>query len=187
MDTTLLIVLVALVAVLALASAFWLIGSRKRSQELQKRFGPEYDKTLEEAGGRRDAEKVLQERSERVEKLRLRELLQEERGRFSQDWRQVQGDFVDAPGEANSKADRLVQEVMNARGYPMTDFDQQAADISVDHPEVVTNYRAAHDIAQAHEREGVSTEDLRQAMLHYRALFADLLGAGEETLQRRTG
>jgi len=187
MDTTLVIVVVALVAFLLIAAAAWMMSSKKKSRELQDRFGPEYDRIVEEEGKQRDAERVLQERTARVEKLRIKELQQDERERFSEDWRQVQADFVDEPGEAIGKADRLVQDVMNARGYPITDFEQQSADISVDHPEVISEYRAAHEIAQAHEREGVGTEELRQAMLHYRALFTDLLGAGEETSQRRAG
>ena len=187
MDTTLTIVVVVLLALVLLGAATWMISTRKRSKELRERFGPEYDRSIQEAGRRQDAESVLQERSERVQKLRIKELSSDERHRFSEAWREVQAQFVDEPARSIGRADTLVQEVMDARGYPITDFEQQAADISVDHPEVVTNYRAAHQIAQTHELEGVGTEDLRQAMLHYRALFSDLLGAPEGTPQRRAG
>jgi len=176
MDATIIGVIVLAVALLVIGG-LWIASSKKKSEKLERRFGPEYAHTVQEAGGRSDAEKELEQRAERVDKLHIRELSPEEQARFSQRWKQVQSHFVDEPAAAFGETDGLVQEVMNTRGYPVTDFDQQAADISVNHPEVVTHYRAGHEIAQRHASKNVGTEELRQAMLHYRALFDHLLGA----------
>jgi hypothetical protein len=156
--------------------AFWFIQKSHSRKELKERFGPEYDRTIETAETRGEGEKQLAEREKRVEGFQLKELEPRQAQRFADEWRSVQGRFVDAPGGATKEADSLVQEVMSARGYPITNFEQQAADISVDHPEVMSNYRAAHAIAEANAKEPASTEDLRQAMVHYRALFNNLLG-----------
>ncbi len=172
--STMTIVLIVIVVVAAAVVAF-MFFQKERTKRLKTRFGPEYDRLVDRSGNPRKAEEELVNRQKRVEKLHLRELGQAEADRFSESWRSVQAQFVDAPREAVAEADRLVREVMTARGYPMGDFEQRAADVSVDHPRVVENYRAAHEIA-AHDAAGkANTEDLRQAMVHYRALFEDLL------------
>jgi hypothetical protein len=152
------------------------MSSKRKSSGLKERYGDEYDRTVSEAGKRKDAEKELQEREKRVERLKIKELSDDQRQRYADDWRGVQARFVDNPESSIKEADDLVQKVMDARGYPITDFEQQAADVSVDHPQVVANYREAHAIAMRHSEQGVSTEELRQAMIHYRALFNELLG-----------
>lgn len=152
---------------------------RARSRKLQRRFGPEYDRTLREMGGRRRAEKALEKREKRVDQLQLRPLRPGDHERFTQHWQLVQADFVDDPRLAFSEADSLVRELMKARGYPAADFDQRAADISVDHPRVAENYRVAHAIALRNGRGEAHTEDLRQAMVHYRILSEDLMGDRE--------
>jgi hypothetical protein len=180
--------MIAGIALVAAGVIGWYLWSRRRSEQLRSRFGPEYDRTVHEAGDVRKAEASLQARAKRVERLQIRPLTPEEASRFSAAWQQVQAQFVDDPKGAITGADRLVGEVMTARGYPVADFDQRVEDISVDHPDVVMNYRAARDIALEHERGHASTEDLRQAMVHYRSLFRDLLAdaAREEHVESRT-
>jgi len=176
MDNPLVLVLaVALIAVIAVA--VWLYMQQRRTQELRTSFGPEYDRAVQEEHDPRRAERVLEERKERVEQLHIRSLPTEDRERFAEHWRSVQAQFVDDPKGATGEADRLVGEVMQARGYPVGDFEQRAADVSVNHPQVVEHYRSAHTIAQRADRGEAETEDLRQAMVHYRALFEDLLEA----------
>jgi hypothetical protein len=176
MDTTLIVMLVLLaVAAVGAAIAWYLQTQARRRRHPQDRFGPEYERTRAEIGDTRRAEAVLAAREERVEKLHIRPLSEEETTRFSEVWRHVQALFVDDPGGATAQADRLVNDVMSARGYPVGDFARRAADISVDHPKVVQHYRAARDIADRQARGSASTEDLRQGMIHYRALFDDLL------------
>lgn len=170
-----LILIAVIVGVALVAAAGWYLWQRRRSEELRARFGPEYERTVSEAGDRREAEAELVRRQERVEHLQIRPLIAEQRGGYVQQWRTVQARFVDDPKGAVSDADLLVEDVMKARGYPVADFDQRAADLSVHHPRVVDNYRAARDIARRHRRGEASTEDLRQAMVHYRELFEDLL------------
>jgi hypothetical protein len=166
------------VAVLIAAGILgWYLWSRRRTEQLRARFGPEYDHTVEESGDVRKAEAALQARAKRVEGLQIRALSADEAARFSAAWQRVQTRFVDDPAGAITEADRLVGEVMTARGYPLGDFDRRVEDISVDHPDVVMNYRAARDIAAQHERGQATTEDLRQGMVHYRALFRDLLAS----------
>jgi hypothetical protein len=149
---------------------------RRHSTRLRSRFGEkEYERTMMENGDRRRAEALLDERAKRVESFRLRELSPADRVRFGNLWEQVQAHFVDAPSGAVVEADRLLGDVMAARGYPVADFEQRAADISVDHPLVTQNYRSAHAIALSHASGQASTEDLRRAMIHYRALFEDLV------------
>jgi hypothetical protein len=179
MDPTILVVLVVVLALLAVGAVFFM-QQRKRTH-LRDTFGPEYERAVRETGDRRSAEKELERREERVRQLEIRPLSAEQRARFTHAWRNVQARFVDAPSESITEADRLVTEVMEARGYPMGDFDQRAADISVDHPRVVENYRAARDISLRNRRGEASTEDLRQAMVHYRSLFEDLLETGHTT------
>jgi len=177
MDTGVIIaIVVAVVVVVAIVGAVAATAARRRrTKELRERFGPEYDRALEQHGDRKQAEAKLREREERREGLDIRQLEPEHRERFAEQWRGVQGRFVDAPQEAVRESDRLVREVMRQRGYPVDDFDQRADDVSVDHPHVVENYRAAGHIADRNERGEASTEDLRQATVHYRALFEELL------------
>ena len=151
------------------------IWSRRRSGALREQLGPEYDKTVDESGGRRSAESELKERVDRRQELDIRPLAPAAADRYADEWRDVQARFVDSPGAAVGEADRLVIAVLRERGYPMDDFDQRAADISVDHADVVENYRAAHGISLANDQDHASTEDLRQAMVHYRTLFERLL------------
>lgn len=172
MNETLLIVL-AVVAVLAVGG--WLFFQRRQSKHLQSRFGPEYERELEEKGSRRKAEAELAEREKRVKKLDIRPIEPAARDGFRRRWTEVQARFVDHPAGAVAEADDLLGEVMRTRGYPVTDFEHRAGDISVDHPEVVRHYRAGHDIAVRHERGEANTEELRQAMIHYRALFDELV------------
>ena len=172
--TTPLLVLVVLIVAVALIGA-WALGRRRRSQALRSRFGPEYDRAVETTGDRREAEVELEARARRVETLEIHPLPADQRDAFATEWRQVQIRFVDDPGAAVTAADGLVGRVMEARGYPVAEFEQRAADISVDHPHVVDHYRLAHRTATRSDRIGPTTEDLRQAMVHYRALFSDLL------------
>lgn len=167
------IVLVAIILVAVAASR------RARSARLQRRFGPEYERTLRSSGDRSGAERELLARENRVKRFHIEELPAGARDRYVEEWRTVQTHFVDEPKAAVVEADHLVENVMRDRGYPIADFEQRAADISPDHPGVVQNYRAAHGIASRSERGEASTEDLRQAMVHYRALFTDLLGTNE--------
>ena len=176
MDTNAILgVIVVLAAVIVIAIAVLAVRRRRQSEELEDRFGPEYERTVNQYGSRDKAEQELRAREKRVESFNLKPLDTGERDRLTEEWRVTQAEFVDAPGKAIRDADRLVQEAMQARGYPVGDFEQRATDISVDHPNVVTHYRTAHEIAQREERGKATTEDLRQAMVHYRALFQDLL------------
>jgi FtsZ-interacting cell division protein ZipA len=174
-QTLLIVIVIAIVAILIVAAI--LISRRRRSDHLRSRFGPEYDRAIEGKGDRGKAEAELASREKRVEKLDIRPLDESERKRFIERWSEIQARFVDDPPRAVAFADALLAEVMKARGYPVSDFEQRAGDISVDHPRVVEHYRAAHDIAVRHEHGQASTEELRQAMIHYRALFDDLVGA----------
>src|SRR3954454_8999314 len=169
-------VLVAIVAIALIAGAVALMRQR-RSQQLREGFGPEYERTIAETGDRRAAESELAERRARREKLEVRELDPDSRDRYAERWRAAQRAFVDEPAGAVAGADRLVAEVMHERGYPVEqDFERRAADISVDHPVVVENYRAAHAISTRAVRGDAATEDLRQARVHFRELFTELLG-----------
>jgi FtsZ-interacting cell division protein ZipA len=177
MDSAAIVAIVVIAALaLMLLVGVWFYSSKSKSKRLREHYGPEYEH-LSDQDGRRHAERELQQREKRVEKLSIKELEPADRDRFANDWHDVQGKFVDDPRRAIVDADELVQKVMNARGYPMADFDQRAADVSVDHAEVVRNYRAGHDISEASRKGEATTEQLRQGMLHYRALFDDLLGA----------
>ena len=179
MSTGTLILIVG--AIILAAAVIWLLLDRRKSTHLKSRFGPEYQRTVQESGDRRRAERDLESREKRVERLNIHPLEPSDRDRFLAAWRNDQARFVDDPAAAVAEADRLVTDVMSARGYPMADFDQRAADISVDHPHVLENYRAAHEIARQHERGRASTEELRKAMVYYRALFEELLEAQEVT------
>jgi hypothetical protein len=153
--------------------AWWVLASRRK--QLKDQFGPEYDRALEAAGSPLRAESELQARAKRVHRYDIRPLTSAEHHTFSDRWRLVQAKFVDDPAAAVAEGDRLVTELMNTRGYPMSDFARRAEDLSVDHANVVHHYREAHGIAERHQRQAASTEDLRQALIHYRALFDDLL------------
>ncbi|MGH2634134.1 MAG: hypothetical protein ACRDG3_12050 [Tepidiformaceae bacterium] len=166
---------VVAVIICVVAYAWWRQHSnQQRTERLQGQFGQEYDRVVEEKG-RKEAETDLAQRQERVEAMPLQPLTPGQTEQFASLWTATQARFVDDPGGAVTDADRLVADVMRTRGYPVGDFEQRAADVSVDHPQVVANYRAAHDIAIRHSRAEATTEELRQAMVHYRALFADLL------------
>jgi hypothetical protein len=181
------IVIVAIV-VIALIVAAVLVMRQRSSQQLQEGFGPEYDRTVEERGGdRREAEAELRERRDRREQFDIRPLEPAARDGYADRWRAAQRRFVDQPGPAVGEADALVMEVMRDRGYPVADeFEQRAADVSVDHPVVVEHYRAAHVISTRATGGEAGTEDLRQAMVHFRALFEELLGPdGEQPSDRR--
>ena len=172
MDTWVWIVIGLVVAIVILGILISALRTR-RSRSLRDRFGREYDRTVDKAGGRREAEQELRKREQRHDELELRPLSADARERYLRQWQVTQGRFVDDPTGAVSEADNLVQQVMRDRGYPVDDFEQRAADISVEHPEVVEKYRTANGIARASERGEASTEDLRHSVRHYRALFAD--------------
>jgi hypothetical protein len=172
MDTWVWIVIAVAVAVVILLAIMWAASRKRRTSHLREGFGPEYDRTVEEEGSRRRAESELTDREKRREELDIRPLSPGARDRFSSRWATVQERFVDDPSGALGDAHTLVIEVMRDRGYPTDDFEQRAADVSVDHPHVVENYRSAHEIT---ERDDADTEDQRQAMVHYRALFDELL------------
>lgn len=174
-QTAWIVVAVVIVAALIVAGLLW--SRRRRSEHLRDRFGREYDRAVKDKGGEAKAEAELLEREKRVKKLDIHPLNESARRDFVRRWTEVQARFVDDPPRAVAFADALLGEVMKARGYPVGDFEQRAGDISVDHPKVVEHYRTAHDIALRHERGNASTEDLRQAMIHYRALFDNLVGA----------
>jgi hypothetical protein len=171
------VIVVAALVVVALGA--WLVMERRRREHLRGRFGPEYDRAVSEHGSRREADAELARREELHERLDIVPLSPDARERYSDSWREVQTGFVDQPAEALTNADRLVTDVMRERGYPMDQFDQRVADLSVDHADVVEHYRAAHSIQLASEGGDASTEDLRQAVVHYRALFAELLETRE--------
>ena len=179
METWVWIVIGVIVAIVVLGVVFGALRTR-RSRSLQDQFGREYDRTVDKAGGRREAERELAERQKRHDELELRPLSQDARERYLQQWQVTQGRFVDDPTGAVSEADDLVQRVMRDRGYPVDDFEQRAADISVEHPELVEKYRTANGIARASERGEASTEDLRHSVRHYRALFVELLEVDDD-------
>jgi hypothetical protein len=168
------------VAVIAVVFGVFMYMQKERTRRLREKFGPEYDRLVHDRGNPRKAEDELLDRQERIEKMHIRELSHEEITRFSNSWRNVQAQFVDAPKDAVAEGDRLVREVMTTRGYPMSNFEQRAADISVYHPHVVEHYRIAHELALRDAAGHANTEDLRQAMVHYRALFEDLLSPARD-------
>jgi hypothetical protein len=177
---TSIVLVISLLVVLGLVGLIGVLGIRLwRSYALRRRFGPEYERVVDVVGDKRRAEAELDARRRRVESLPLKALPDPERARYHDAWRGVQAHFVDEPKKAVADADRLVTEVMSARGYPMAEFEQRAADISVDHPQLVSHYRAAHATAVRSRDTQANTEDLRQALIHYRALFEDLLESHE--------
>lgn len=176
LTTTDLVLIVAIVVVLVLVLAAVSLFQRRRTERLRTKFGEaEYARAVQKDGSRRHAEAALEGRAQRVEAFHVRPLVAEDRARFVEAWRGVQAHFVDGPADAVSEADRLLGDVMSTRGYPVSDFEQRSADISVDHPLVLANYRAAHEIALKQTRGQADTEELRQAMVHYRTLFEELI------------
>ena len=172
------------VAVVVVLAAVWLLMKRRRSLVLRERFGPEYDHVLRTRGTPAEAERELEARQRRVEAFTLRPLTQEDADVFMASWRSVQARFVDDPRNAVVEADHLIEDVMRARGYPVEDASRRLDDLSVDHAHVVNHYRAGRDIVVRHERGEASTEDLRQAMVHFRALFDELVAAHRRTARR---
>jgi hypothetical protein len=175
-NSTMLIVIVGVLLAVGIGLSIYIRYIHKqRTEKLRSKFGPEYDKAVAEHRDREHAESELQKRAQRVATFNIHPLQAEDRSRYTEEWRREQSLFVDDPRAAVNHADTLVQDVMQRRGYPLGDFNQNAADLSVDHPRVVENYRIAHEIA-VREGDGVAnTEDLRKAMVSYRVLFEDLL------------
>src|SRR5579863_2450334 len=180
LTTTQLALIIGAILIVAAGITTLLILRNRRTARLRAQFGgPEYTRAVREGGNQRRAENKLEKRAERVESFHIRALAPADHARFMEPWRRVQGRFVDSPGGAVTEADRLLGDVMSLRGYPVSEFEQRAADISVDHPLVMENYRAGHGIAVRQTLGQVSTEELRQAMIHYRALFEELVGEPE--------
>ncbi|WP_256863187.1 hypothetical protein [Microbispora sp. GKU 823] len=173
-------VAVVIVAVLVILAVGYLVSARNRRRHLQDRFGPEYERAVRESDSRKEAEQELLAREERHAKLDIRPLDPQTRERYARKWTEVQERFVDAPGFAVTEADALVTAVMAERGYPTDEFEQRLSDLSVAHAATLDHYRKAHDISSRAARQDATTEELRQAMVHYRALFQELLGDGAD-------
>jgi hypothetical protein len=168
-------ILIAIGIVVVIAAIVASMKSKRRTKQLQSQFGPEYDRTVGSADSKRMAESELAARQDRREQLDIKPLSSAARERYMSQWQNVQSQFVDSPSAAVGSADQLIQSVMSDRGYPVDDFDSRASDVSVDHPHVVENYREGHRLAARSANGNGSTEDLRQAMRHYRALFDELV------------
>ena len=179
MNTTTIVIFAGVLAVILIALGLIALLWRRRSRALQKQFGPEYKHAVRKYGDARKAEAELAAREKRVRNLDIRPLTQEAQSRFTEIWRETQARFVDEPSKAVGEADGLIKEVMQTRGYPVGEFDQRAADVSVDHPNVVTNYRAGREIAARNKSGEATTEDLRHAMKYYRSLFEELMDSEE--------
>lgn len=177
-------IILIVVVVIAVAVVAWLVRMQMRRRHLQERFGPEYDKALESGDGRRAAERELTDREKRHEKYDIQPLSETERKRFSVEWTLIQERFVDQPGAAVAEADRLVTVVMGERGYPTEDYQQQVSDLSVRHSSTLDHYRNAHEIKSRHDESQASTEELREAMVHYRSMFEDLLDVNQDRRDR---
>lgn len=177
MNTTYIIVVVVLVLVVLGAILAPIFARHQRSQRFHDQYGPEYDRTVQAMGSDKKAQTEMDERRKHVETLNIRPLSVRQRERYLADWKAVQANFVDQPGQATAQADHLITEVMQLRAYPVSDFEQRAADVSIQYPALVSNYRAAREIALKNEQHHAGTEDLRQAMIHYRDLFDELLKA----------
>jgi hypothetical protein len=176
MNTTLIIVIAVVVVLIVGAILALVFSRRRRSQRFHTQFGTEYDHTVQTLGNEKKAQTELDERQKHVEGLNIRPLSVGERERYQADWSGIQSKFVDEPGQAIINADHLIMEVMQMRSYPVSNFEQRAADISVNYPDLVSNYRAAREIAIKNEQHQATTEEMRQAMIYYRSLFAELLG-----------
>jgi hypothetical protein len=168
-------IVILTVAIVLIAILAWMLFRKERTKKLRSRFGPEYDRTIEQYGTAAKAERDLEMRQKRMQKVNIRPLTPEERERFAQRWQGLQSRFVDDPSGTIRDADRLIVEIMTARGYPMVDFAGRAEDLSVDHPLVVSHYRTAQEIAAKHEKGAASTEELRRAVVCYRELYEELL------------
>ena len=179
LDTQTWIILAAVVVLGLVALGAWLFYQKKQSHQLQERFGPEYGRTVNELGSRTKGESELKAREKRVERLDILPLAPSEAARFTEAWQALQSRFVDNPKGVVVQAEQLVRELMEKRGYPMGDFERRAGDISVDHPDVVANYRSAQAIAVRDRQGSADTEELRKAVVHYRALFDELLEVRE--------
>src|ERR1700689_2563160 len=175
LDPKLIVLIAAVIVIIALGAWLYVRKRKSTTAGLREKLGPEYERAVVTHGSERKAEAKLADREKRVEKLNIRDLDSMEHERFSKQWEAVQSRFVDSPKGAVAEADDLVSSVMKARGYPVSDFEQRAADISVDHPRMVENYRSAHEIAQRVGKDAATTEDLRTAMIHYRYLFEELV------------
>jgi len=176
MNTTVLIIIGSLIVILIVAFVAVILSRKRRSEKLRNRFGTaEYDRALQKGDSRRQAEAGLDKRTDRVENLHIRALGPNDRARFVESWSRLQARFVDSPGGAVTEADQLLGDVMSTRGYPVSDFEQRATDISVDYPLVLENYRSAHGVAVRQTHGQATTEELRQAMIHYRTLFDELV------------
>ena len=175
MDPKLIVLTAVVILIIAVLAWLYVRKHRGTSADLRQKFGPEYERAVLKHGSKRKAEAKLADREKRVEKLNLRDLDPMERERFLKRWDAIQSRFVDSPKGAVTEADDLVSSLMKTRGYPVSDFDQRAADISVDHPRVVENYRSAHEIALRVGKDEATTEDLRTAMIHFRSLFEELV------------
>jgi hypothetical protein len=173
---TILLILVAAIVIILVALAISSSVVKRRSEQLREKFGPEYDYTMQKEGDKQAAEEALKERERRVTNLDIRSLNPGERDRYQAEWKQIQADFVDTPAKSVEEANRLISEVMVARGFPVADFEQRAADLSVMYPDFVSNYRNAYAIATKNQNNGASTEELRQSMVYYRSMFDELLG-----------
>jgi hypothetical protein len=184
-DPDTMMIIAAIVVVALIAAAAWFAYQKKESHRLEDRFGPEYGRTVDELGSRSKAEAELKTRQRRVEQLNIVALSPQDANRFSQSWKSLQARFVDDPRAVVVEADALVRELMQKRGYPMGDFERRAADISVDHPRVVDHYRAAQHIAARGRSGNVETEELRKAVVHYRALFSELLEVRDDPQSQR--
>jgi hypothetical protein len=176
---------IVLVAIVVIGVIAWYVARERQTRDLRETFGPEYDRTVEDAPTRREAEADLAGRQRRREALEIVALSATSRDRYLRSWEATQARFVDDPEGAVGEADALIQEVMRERGYPVDDFEQRESDLSVDHPDVVENYRAGHAISKRTADGDADTEDLRQAMVHYRALFEELVEAREPAESRR--
>src|SRR5579864_9388444 len=183
LDPKLIALVAAVIVIVAVLAWLYVRKRRSRTQDLRQKFGSEYDRAVLAHGSERKAQSKLEDREKRVEKLKIRDLDPSEHERYSKQWEAVQSRFVDSPKGAVAEADDLVSSVMKTRGYPVSDFDQRAADISVDHPRVVENYRSAHEIALRLGKDQTTTEDLRTAMIYYRSLFEKLVQT--QTLTQR--
>ena len=173
-------VLIAVLVLVVVGIVAWSVTRSRRSARLREHFGPEYERTVGELGEQRSAEAELVAREKNRKKLDIVELSPQARDEHAATWQKVQAEFVDAPSDAVGRAERLVTRVMRERGYPIDDFDQRASDISVDHPDIVENYRSAHSIYRSQQDGQIETEAARQAFVHYRALFDRLLGSNPE-------
>ncbi len=175
-NTIEIIIAVAVIAVVVIAALLiWAAARRRHMMELREHFGPEYDHTVQSMGDEHKAVAELEQRQRRVEAMEIQPLSTVQRDRFLSEWRAIQANFVDDPKKALEGADQMIQEVMQLRGYPVADFEQQAGDLSVHYPEVVSNYRRAHEIAQRSAQGQADTEEIRQAMVYYRSLFEELV------------